>query len=119
MNSPGLYTVIYEDGNNVSCKTLDYLEITECVGKRSDIEGHGIRLYPNPTKESIVLERPIDCAECTLFISDMAGKVVLTTKLQEPINEVFLNNLSSGSYICQVLNQEGNRVFIDKRIIRE
>ena len=71
-------------------------------------------IYPNPVKDIINIETPVDLTSRIATVFDITGKKVLNKKLVN--NTLDVSNLASGSY---VLRLESNGKSISKKFIKE
>lgn len=73
----------------------------------------GIEMYPNPTVNEIQFNN-LD-AEATILIYDMAGKLVLESKVDSNANTIDVSHFAKGSY--NVMIKMGNQ-FVAKKLIK-
>ena len=71
-------------------------------------EDYKVILFPNPAKEDIHIQvnQP-----STLQLIDLSGKLLYSKILQEGDNQIDLNNLAKGVYICVVQNEKRRKLF--------
>ncbi|MBX2930458.1 MAG: T9SS type A sorting domain-containing protein [Chitinophagaceae bacterium] len=69
-----------------------------------------IKIYPNPASKHIVLQLPQDNAiSYSIRITDIAGKTIMQQKLAAGTQELSIDNLTTGTYIVEVIDNKGNR----------
>jgi hypothetical protein len=76
------------------------------LGVESGIENENeIFLYPNPNKGNFT----IDTKEAaTLYISNIQGQLISIHELKKGRNDIQLQNISAGVYICKIESKNGN-----------
>ena len=88
-------------------------KITEGIQQPFDIfvnvlENHmdaSVSLYPNPTKEFVILNvSNAKVEDITYQLSDMDGKVIATNKLSGNETKIAMTQLASATYFVKVLN---------------
>ncbi|MGC4058238.1 MAG: T9SS type A sorting domain-containing protein [Chitinophagaceae bacterium] len=67
-----------------------------------------IRLYPNPTQNSVHIDAT---AKVNVLVSDMAGRQILQLK---EVNEVDLSSFTDGMYLFRISDKEGRLLLIEK-----
>lgn len=65
-----------------------------------------VNIYPNPAKDLLQIESPVDGASLRLF--NLMGQVVLEEDLSQGLQNLNLNNVAPGVYYCQL---EGKQAF--------
>ena len=98
--------------------TLKYDPVTLGIDTIANYSGI-IKVYPNPAKNYITIDAsqlPVDNKSLSVIISDMTGRVVYTSSnLASSVAEVYIQNLTTGTYILQVMN--GSSKIDTKKII--
>jgi hypothetical protein len=105
-------------GQPTACETFDKGEVedytinivaaaqTPTVSGKVKSEGLGFEIYPNPTKDKAVVDlKNFVAKKVTLFVSDAAGKVVLTQTIDNVTNtsyELPIQTLETGSYFVTI-----------------
>ena len=77
-----------------------------------------IKVYPNPAKNYITVDASeilSDNNNLSVILSDMTGRVVYTSPISATVAEINLQNLTTGTYILQVMN--GSSKIDSKKII--
>ncbi len=101
-----------------SAPNLDFYDYSTCIGledlKKEEID---FILYPNPAKDNITI-RTKQLKDGSLFIYDIMGKEVLSTRINNDETILNINNLKTGVYILKVLNIE-NSIVGNKKIIKQ
>ncbi|MEZ4778216.1 MAG: T9SS type A sorting domain-containing protein [Flavobacteriaceae bacterium] len=78
----------------------------------TDIEALGIKIYPNPVKEELVIESPITITKVTLY-SVLGNKLLEVSK---DLNEISLISLPSGMLLVELETEKGT---IIEKILKE
>ena len=65
----------------------------------------GIRAYPNPAREYIILEIPQELVGEMMVICDVTGREIYRSKTANTTNNINVAAFSSGSYVLRVGNQ--------------
>lgn len=78
----------------------------------ADLEALGIKIYPNPAKEVLIIESPIVLKKVTLF-SVLGNKLLEATK---DLNEISLISLPSGMLLVELETEKGT---IIEKILKE
>ena len=91
----------------------DHIIITE--GQTLTVEDEalaGVIIYPNPVKDVINIDTPVDLTNRIATVFDINGKRILNKKLNDNILDV--SNLASGTYILRLesLGKSTSRKFI-------
>ena len=69
------------------------------VGVDQVIEKKDVILYPNPATESVTIEVPATFTGSSFAISDLTGRILKQGQLASTINQINLNELSTGVYL--------------------
>jgi hypothetical protein len=72
-----------------------------------------IRVFPNPCEKYLTLKTDEDF---TIHITDLAGRIVYTSKIENNENTIYLDNLSRGIYYLLLNNASTSQV---RKIIKE
>ena len=72
----------------------------------------GLKLYPNPVKETLIIESPIEIQKVNIYT--FLGKKVL--EVTQNVNEISLSGLPSGSLLLKLETEKGN---IIEKIVKE
>lgn len=75
--------------------------------------GKNIKVYPNPSNETIILENAEDC-ECILY--GINGAVVRKYHLMSSVERISIGDLSSGVYFAKIIKNDKTNVL---KIIKE
>jgi hypothetical protein len=73
-----------------------------------------IRIYPNPTSSTIIIEYPQFTGDEKMILFDITGKPLLETKLSGMSSNINISFLSSGIYFIKVITQ--NSIFVQKLV---
>lgn len=74
------------------------------------------KIYPNPTSNKLMIEIPLFQPNIQWAIIDMMGRMHIGGNLIQPLSEIYLQQLSAGSYLLN-LSKEG-QVFENKLFIK-
>lgn len=101
----------------------DYLETDFVVDNNtsvSSINGQNqIHVYPNPTKDMIYIDFSNDIFDCTIKVTDLAGKFLIEKKLDKKENKVSIKDLTNGIYLISVYNHKTGEKIITRKLIKE
>ncbi len=102
-----VYTTNSDASGTESQGVQQPFEIYQTVGIDDGSPEFICSLYPNPTSDFIVLEIPdYSNAEMFYFLYDDAGKLVRSGQVSGTATEIRMNQLSLGSYLLSVMNQQ-------------
>ncbi|PKB16525.1 sorbosone dehydrogenase family protein [Flavobacterium sp. 5] len=66
------------------------------------------KIYPNPTKSEVIIQKSSKNYPSEISIFDLSGKLLLQQKMENKIeNSIKTNNLSQGYYLITIKNDEG------------
>lgn len=104
-------TVTTDCGDFTHC---DEVEVTT-VGMNS-FSRNDFNVYPNPASNQVFVE--INSNEAAMIqLFDLSGRIVKSKAITTTISEIDVNNLSSGTYIYHIRNNEGASIYVDKLTI--
>lgn len=75
----------------------------------------GFNVYPNPVKDIVTLENS-QLKNTKVTLIDMSGRVLLSIKANNSLNQINLSNLSSGVYLMKVITDSYT---FEERIIKQ
>jgi len=112
--------ILYDDfvpgGNNNNGWKIDdiIVDSTFTIGFNSPLplvdQGSGVRFYPNPANEFIIIEcEAPENKKYEIIISDVLGKACLQTPFSQPTAKIDIHSLQNGIYFIRVL-QNGNHI---------
>lgn len=101
---------IYEDGNSADYITLTL--DTETVGVNDISQTGDITIYPNPANDYFSIKLPDNIKNPELKISNILGKTVLKTSINNSKTNVNIKDLPSGIYFVSVFS---NGIIIDTK----
>jgi uncharacterized delta-60 repeat protein len=108
----GSYAV--EITKNGCSATSTCYEVKTLGTKDFDLE-NSLKLYPNPTKDFITIERStLDNAKLKIF--DVNGQFILSKELKTTSNTINISHLASGVYMFQISNESGSEI---KKVIKK
>jgi polyhydroxybutyrate depolymerase len=85
---------------------LKSLDVVNGINDYSD-SNNLISLYPNPTSGSFTLDVK-NYPNAKVKITDLLGNTVFESTIKSQLTKIELNNIATGIYIYQVLNQYGS-----------
>ena len=92
----------------------DEVEVTT-VGMNS-FSRNDFNVYPNPASSQVFVE--INSNEAAMIqLFDLSGRIVKSKAITTTVSEIDVNNLSSGTYIYHIRNNEGASIYVDKLTI--
>lgn len=86
--------------------------------KENTLQKLGFSIYPNPVSDRLIIEIPQFQQNTQWTVMDMMGRKCLGGRLDQPISEINLQQLSSGGYIVNLYNENGafgNQLFIKSK----
>jgi len=113
---PGTHMITYTYTHPVTGCSGSADQYVTVLGTSSGVEeslNESISLYPNPATNSITIGGIGH--NTSIYIVDIIGKVVFTTKTDETTT-IDISWLHSGSYLMKITNQDGNS--ITKRFVK-
>ncbi len=107
LNFNGLISCYYKisdgkggiDSANISFKITDTTTITNSI---VPILNEDIKIYPNPTEGTIIIENLTKQKDLTCDIYDLVGNSVFKTKLQNSKSKLNIELILKGTYIIEV-----------------
>ncbi len=67
----------------------------------------GVRLYPNPARESINFDLAKNISSAKIEILDINGKLLLSDHISTNQTKIEISSLQAGMYICRVISVNG------------
>ncbi|GAB4253158.1 MAG: hypothetical protein Kow0079_08530 [Vicingaceae bacterium] len=105
----GTHNIIYTytDTNNCSASDTSTIVVVQCVGINELSTLNGIEVYPNPS--NAILNIAVDdlTNNTTAVITDINGRIVISTILNNNLTQVDITSLENGLYILIVQNENG------------
>jgi hypothetical protein len=92
------HTLVMATAGGNSTSYWNVTSITTGISSHSSLETN-IRVFPNPVIDFLNITTPIDA---TLKLYNINGQLVMTEKVTEGDNKIFVENLASGIYIATV-----------------
>lgn len=92
----GSYTVVYTDANGCTATSS---AIISTVGIEDETISFSI--YPNPVIEKLIIDAGTS-VKATIKIVDLSGRMVITTKMNQALQQIDLSNLASGVYMIKI-----------------
>jgi hypothetical protein len=110
----GNYTLTGTDNNGCSKSAQVVIGVETCAGI-SEAKTAGLRVYPNPTTGALTIETGNGLNK-TLVVTDVTGRVVMTSS--SDLNNVTINmsTLSNGVYYVKVQSEAGVSI---SRIVKQ
>jgi hypothetical protein len=80
-----------------------------------------LKVYPNPATDFINIEvSPVDTGRLILELYNNSGIKVLTKVIvSQPILQIYIGNISSGTYLLKVTLSSQDQLFKVERIIKK
>ena len=97
----GAYNVVAFNSSNCS-QSSNTITVTN-VGLNEIALSNGVRLYPNPVGEKLVIEKSLP-GEWQLVIRDVEGRMITHSTLAANKTEIDLSGISGGIYLAQITN---------------
>lgn len=94
-----------------SGKDSIYIPLKICPSSLLENNLVGIRCYPNPAIDQLVIELPVSSGRETLSLFDLNGRLMLQTRLNGIINEIQLDeDIENGLYQALIQGPKGRYV---------
>lgn len=100
--------------NESGCSATDTILISDCVNIPETSEEE-VALYPNPFSEVLIIDLK-SVNDASIQILDFSGKIVYQSLIKSGINQLNLNEVSSGLYLIKI---ETERAIIVRQIVRK
>ncbi|HEX2934482.1 MAG TPA: T9SS type A sorting domain-containing protein [Bacteroidales bacterium] len=116
-NTNGAQTVTVTPSNNCgagAARTLN-VTVTSSTGINDEPVVAAYKIYPNPARDFIKIERAKD-EECTVMIYSLNNKLVLEKTIYGKLERIEINSLGVGVYTIVITNKKGER--ISQKLIR-
>ena len=108
-------TVTDVNGNSATCTAI--VTVTEILSTESVLTTENVKIYPNPTEESIMISFPREI-EVSIQLFDLVGKLIQSQNnvLVSETHTMDISNLNTGTYFVRIKYEVGT---LTKRIIKE
>ncbi|MBW6459252.1 MAG: T9SS type A sorting domain-containing protein [Bacteroidales bacterium] len=63
-------------------------------------------IFPNPASDRSTIHQPVLTGKTILGITDLAGRLVLQTEINERLANVKISSLPEGIYLVQIFRQD-------------
>jgi subtilisin-like proprotein convertase family protein len=120
LNSQGVWRLkvvddIVENGGIVNSFSINFCNTTQNLST-SNFTKNDFKLYPNPSENIITLEVEGSLINSPFSISDIQGRIINNTVINEITNQIDVSQLQSGVYFLKIKsnNQEITKRFIKK-----
>ncbi len=109
----GVYDVEITDANN--CTTTQSFILDLPTGVNEIGANNGVVIYPNPTKDKLMIEIKDRNASFSLF--NLNGQLVLSSQLIVNKNTIDVSTLNAGIYFYEVINANGDNLVKGKLVV--
>ena len=113
------YTVTNACGTGVATEQVKVLNsICNDAVKMVNAADEGIKVYPNPSEGQFTVELPYSGSKTTVMITDVYGKIVETTELENNSSlklNYDMKNVARGTYLIKVIMD--NKTYREKLVI--
>ena len=106
VNTAGNYTVTVTDANG--CQADDEIIVNVSTGI-SSISNESITIFPNPSKDKSNLYLPPTSSTWNIRLMDATGKILLSREVKSGLNEIEIQNYSSGIYYLNVRSKDSTK----------
>lgn len=102
----GSYSVTLVDGNG--CATaMNNIVVAASTAGLDDLEGASFIVYPNPTTGIVNISLLNPTADkVSIFVTDLAGRVVFTSKMDQVTVNLDLSTAADGTYLLHLIEDE-------------
>lgn len=106
------------DENNCSTTDTIYLDIQICNGLEESTASK-VQIYPNPTQDKLNIELEQNHADCSVYLYNALGQLMLKQKIQkaQQMQHLSLHSFSKGLYFLVI--QEKGKAIQKHKIIKE
>jgi hypothetical protein len=99
-STSGQACVAYSDGGvSWEATVMKYDSVYDGI---NELQGSGIKLYPNPATDKITVETSATPAINQLTIMDLNGQELITRQITEPKTQIDISSLPSGVYFVRL-----------------
>jgi hypothetical protein len=109
VTTPSIFTITAMGANGCAGKATLNQNISECTGIAKNAAVNGMMLYPNPTSGEFTIELNNN-AEKNIEVTDVTGRVIVSTSTVSETVNINLSNLASGVYYVKVQSENANKV---------
>lgn len=106
--STTIYTLTGTDGNGCSSKITITQSVNECTSLAENVFAN-VSIFPNPTSGEITFQLN-ESTEKTLDVTDISGKILLTTTSSQPAVKLDMTQFANGVYFVKVKSENGMKV---------
>ena len=106
-------TVVDEFG----CISTDSIEVKIPASMKNNFNDFGIKVYPQPAKNSFKLDIPAELINAQITLMDATGRIVAQAIADKKITEITTTDLPNGVYMLMVAkgqNQFNGKVIINR-----
>lgn len=105
----GTYSVSITDGNGCTT-TINGIVVTSSSAGLDELNGASFVVYPNPTTGlvNISLLNPT-AGEVSIFITDLAGRIVFTSTMDQVTENIDLSDAADGTYLLHLMKDENRK----------
>lgn len=96
-----VYTVTGTDGNNCSASDAKLVTVDICEGLREAGVFAGMRMYPNPARNTVIIERQTPGAATYEFV-DLSGRLVFSSENASEKASFDVSSLPAGMYFVKI-----------------
>lgn len=82
-----------------------------------DVSEDGIRFYPNPVKDHLVLDIPLSAGTLRYTIMDHHGRALIRGRKGPGTHVIHTDKLSAGLYLVQLNDQASGRIYRAERLM--
>lgn len=112
---PGVYEVTATDG--VGCTATAVVEVSFSVNVNDIKDVQEVLVFPNPA-ENIVSIKCNSCNDTFFVLNDLAGKQVLSKKLNSATNNIELSDVVKGIYLYAIKDASHNNIGYGKLFVK-
>ncbi len=99
------------------CISLDSMEVSLPASVNNALNAYGIKIYPQPAKNSFSIELPSELINAQISLTDATGRMVLKTVADKKVTEILSADLPNGVYLIMVskeLSRINGKVIISR-----
>lgn len=106
-------TVVDEFG----CTSTDSMEVKIPASIKNTLNDFGIKVYPQPAKNSFKIDIPVELINAQITLMDAAGRIVTKAIADKKVTEITTTELPNGVYMLMITkgqNQFNGKVIISR-----
>jgi Zn-dependent metalloprotease len=121
ITGPGAFTIVYTFTDpTTNCTGMDSLVMTvaDCTGLNQIAnQMNGVTVYPNPTKDHVIIKNAMLLPGIVVTVCDAAGRVIIEQAIVSNEQSVNTSQLSNGVYLMNI--KQGKTTLKTLKLVKE